>query len=122
MTEWNAGRHRPIEAQSHIAGQGSSVTTWDRAGDLRMWVWLFQAPNMKALMSSATAYRGGSASGMVATARLTGQTIGAALAALCFGLVGREGSTLALVLGAVFAAVGCGMSVLRLVPISQRGA
>jgi DHA2 family multidrug resistance protein-like MFS transporter len=75
----------------------------------------FQAPNMKALMSSAPAARGGSASGVVATARLTGQTIGAALAALCFGLAGREGATLALVLGAAFAAVGCGMSVLRLV-------
>jgi DHA2 family multidrug resistance protein-like MFS transporter len=75
----------------------------------------FQAPNMKALMSSAPADRSGSASGMVATARLTGQTIGAALAALCFGLVGREGATLALVLGAVFAAVGCGISFLRLV-------
>lgn len=74
----------------------------------------FQAPNMKALMSSAPSDRSGSASGVVATARLTGQTIGAALAALCFGLASHEGSTLALVLGAVFAAVGCGMSVLRL--------
>jgi DHA2 family multidrug resistance protein-like MFS transporter len=44
-----------------------------------------------------------------------GQTTGAALAALCFGLVGREGATLALVLGAGFAAAGCGMSLLRLV-------
>jgi MFS transporter, DHA2 family, multidrug resistance protein len=67
------------------------------------------------LMSSAPADRSGSASGMVATARLTGQTIGAALAALCFGLVGREGATVALGLGAVFAAAGCGISVLRLV-------
>ncbi|MDB5582090.1 MAG: transporter [Bradyrhizobium sp.] len=74
----------------------------------------FQTPNMKALMSSAPADRSGSASGTVATARLTGQTIGAALAALCFGLVGREGATLALALGAVFAAIGCGISVLRL--------
>jgi DHA2 family multidrug resistance protein-like MFS transporter len=79
----------------------------------------FQAPNMKALMSSAPPSRSGSASGVVATARLTGQTIGAALAALCFGLTGREGATLALVLGAVFAAVGCGMSVLRLVAAPQ---
>jgi DHA2 family multidrug resistance protein-like MFS transporter len=79
----------------------------------------FQAPNMKALMSSAPPDRSGSASGVVATARLTGQTIGAALAALCFGLTGREGATLALVLGAVFAAVGCGMSVLRLVAAPQ---
>src|SRR5271168_2253785 len=82
----------------------------------------FQAPNMKAFMSSAPSDRSGSASGMVATARLTGQTIGAALAALCFGLVGREGATVALVLGAAFAAVGCGMSALRLVASSQRGA
>jgi MFS transporter, DHA2 family, multidrug resistance protein len=79
----------------------------------------FQAPNMKALMSSAPADRSGSASGVVATARLTGQTIGAALAALCFGLAGREGATLALVLGAVFAAVGSAMSVLRLVATPQ---
>ena len=82
----------------------------------------FQAPNMKALMSSAPSDRSGSASGMVATARLTGQTIGAALAALCFGLAGREGATVALVLGAVFAAVGCGMSVLRLAANPQSGA
>jgi MFS transporter, DHA2 family, multidrug resistance protein len=82
----------------------------------------FQAPNMKALMSSAPSDRSGSASGMVATARLTGQTIGAALAALCFGLASREGATVALVLGAIFAAVGCGMSVLRLVANPQSGA
>ena len=75
----------------------------------------FQVPNMKALMSSAPAGRSGSASGIVATARLTGQTSGAALAALCFGLAGREGATAALVLGAAFAAVGCVMSSLRLI-------
>jgi DHA2 family multidrug resistance protein-like MFS transporter len=75
----------------------------------------FQAPNMKALMSSAPAGRSGSASGIVATARLTGQTTGAALAALCFGLAGREGATVALALGAGFAAVGSVMSFLRLV-------
>jgi len=75
----------------------------------------FQAPNMKALMSSAPAGRSGSASGIVATARLTGQTTGAALAAFCFGLVGHQGATLALALGAGFAALGCVLSFLRLV-------
>ena len=74
----------------------------------------FQAPNMKALMSSAPPGRSGSASGMVATARLTGQTSGAALAALCFGFVGSQGATTALELGAAFAAIGCVMSGLRL--------
>jgi MFS transporter, DHA2 family, multidrug resistance protein len=81
----------------------------------------FQTPNMKALMSSAPLGRSGSASGIVATARLTGQTSGAALAALCFGLAGREGATLALVLGAAFAALGCLMSSLRLVAAAERG-
>ena len=75
----------------------------------------FQAPNMKALMSSAPAGRSGSASGIVATARLTGQTIGAALAAFCFGLFGQDGATWALALGAGFATIGCVMSFLRLI-------
>ena len=79
----------------------------------------FQAPNMKALMTSAPANRSGGASGMVATARLTGQTTGAALAAFCFGLAGREGATLALALGGGFAVIGCVMSVLRLIAANR---
>jgi len=75
---------------------------------------LFQTPNMKAIMSSAPPHRSGSASGIVATARLTGQTVGAALAALCFSLAGRDGATLALALGAGFAGLGSLMSFLRL--------
>jgi MFS transporter, DHA2 family, multidrug resistance protein len=75
----------------------------------------FQAPNMKALMSSAPSGRSGGASGIVATARLTGQTTGAALAALCFGLAGRDGATVALALGSAFAAIGSVMSFLRLI-------
>jgi DHA2 family multidrug resistance protein-like MFS transporter len=75
---------------------------------------LFQTPNMRALMSSAPAHRSGSASSMVATARLTGQTIGAALAALCFSLAGHDGAALALALGAGFAGLGSVMSFLRL--------
>ena len=74
----------------------------------------FQTPNLRAIMSSAPPGRSGGASGIVATARLTGQTTGAALAALCFTLFGREGATVALALGAGFAAVGSVMSFLRL--------
>ena len=74
----------------------------------------FQAPNMKAIMGSAPPHRGGSASGIVATARLTGQTTGAALAAACFALAGHNGATVALALGAGFAAFGSVMSFLRL--------
>jgi DHA2 family multidrug resistance protein-like MFS transporter len=63
----------------------------------------FQAPNLKAIMGSAPASRSGGASGIVATARLMGQTTGAALVALCFTLVGGHGPMLALALGAGFA-------------------
>jgi len=74
----------------------------------------FQTPNMKTIMTSAPPHRSGSASGIVATARLVGQTAGAAAAALCFSLSGRDGATLALGLGAGFAALGSVMSFLRL--------
>jgi MFS transporter, DHA2 family, multidrug resistance protein len=73
-------------------------------------------------MSSAPPHRSGSASGMVATARLIGQTTGAALAALCFSLAGRDGATLALALGAGFAGLGSVMSFLRLIIKPQRNA
>jgi DHA2 family multidrug resistance protein-like MFS transporter len=74
----------------------------------------FQTPNMRALMLSAPPHRSGSASGIVGTARLTGQTTGAALAALCFALAGHNGAVMALALGTGFAAVGSVMSFLRL--------
>jgi DHA2 family multidrug resistance protein-like MFS transporter len=75
---------------------------------------LFQSPNIKALMASAPPARSGGASGVVATSRLIGQATGAALVALCFGVTGRHGSTLALAGGAMFAGVGCIASGLRL--------
>jgi DHA2 family multidrug resistance protein-like MFS transporter len=82
----------------------------------------FQTPNMRTLMSSAPTDRIGGASGIAATARLTGQTTGAALAALCFSLAGHGGAALALALGAGFAALGSVMSFLRLTVASPRQA
>jgi DHA2 family multidrug resistance protein-like MFS transporter len=75
---------------------------------------LFQAPNLKALMSSAPPERSGGASGVIAMARLLGQTTGAALVALCFGLIGARGSVAALVLGAAFAGLASLASFARL--------
>jgi DHA2 family multidrug resistance protein-like MFS transporter len=74
----------------------------------------FQTPNMRAIMSSGPAHRRGGASGIAASARLTGQALGAALAALCFGLAGQHGPILALTLGIFTAALGSVMSFLRL--------
>ena len=75
---------------------------------------LFQSPNLNALMSAAPPERSGSASGMVAMARLNGQALGAALVALCFGLAGALGPTWALALGSGFAALAALASSARL--------
>ncbi|MFJ3483763.1 MFS transporter [Pseudomonas sp. NPDC090202] len=75
----------------------------------------FQAPNQKALMTSAPKERASGASGTVATARLIGQATGAALVALSFGISSTHGPVLALSIGAGFAAVGAVASGLRLV-------
>lgn len=75
----------------------------------------FQSPNLKALMASAPRERASGASGVVATARLLGQATGAALVALSFGIAGAHGPTLALALGAGFAAAAAVASWLRLI-------
>ena len=63
----------------------------------------FQSPNLRAIMSSAPPERSGSASGIIATSRLIGQSTGAALVALCFGISLANGPALALTLAACFA-------------------
>jgi DHA2 family multidrug resistance protein-like MFS transporter len=75
---------------------------------------LFQSPNLRALMSSAPPERSGGASGVIAMARLLGQTTGAALVALCFGLAGARGPGWALSLGVGFAGLASVASFARL--------
>ncbi|AJK46475.1 major facilitator superfamily MFS-1 transporter [Burkholderia plantarii] len=74
----------------------------------------FQSPNLKSMISSAPPERSGGASAIIATSRLIGQATGAALVALCFGLFSHHGSTVALTLGAIFAALASLLSWLRL--------
>ena len=74
----------------------------------------FNTPNNRAMIVSAPRERTGGASGMLATARLLGQTTGAALVALVFGLAPAHGSTVALGLGAGFAGVAAAVSSTRL--------
>jgi DHA2 family multidrug resistance protein-like MFS transporter len=79
---------------------------------------LFQSPNNHTIITSAPAHRSGGASGMLGTARLTGQTLGAVLLAMIFAMFdpqGGHGSFVALWLGkAGFAAVAGVCSVLRM--------
>lgn len=75
---------------------------------------LFQTPNMRMLIGGVPRHRSGSAGGVAATARLSGQAIGAALAALCLGLSEAQGPVLALAAAAVSAFAGSIASFLRL--------
>jgi len=79
---------------------------------------LFQSPNNYLIVTSAPPHRAGGASGMLGTARLTGQSIGAVLLAVLFSLSAPRaghsgGAQLALGLAAALAA-GAGLfSLLR---------
>ena len=66
----------------------------------------FQSPNNHMLLSSAPPHRTGSASGMLATARLLGQTTGAALVALLFHLFGDTAPHDAMLLAGVLTLCG----------------
>lgn len=77
---------------------------------------LFQSPNNHTILTSAPAHRSGGASGMLGTARLTGQTGGAVLLAVIFSTASahsREGPVIALFLAAGFAAAAGVFSALR---------
>ena len=81
----------------------------------------FQAPNNRTLLSAAPLDRSGAAGGMLATARLTGQTLGATLCAILFR-ASPAGATLAIATGAGFSALAALVSVSRLTdrPASDR--
>jgi DHA2 family multidrug resistance protein-like MFS transporter len=79
----------------------------------------FQAPNLKAIMSSAPPSRSGGASGTVGLVRLFGQTSGAALVALLFLMFGMQGSVYSLALGAIMAAISCAFSLMRLKVVNE---
>lgn len=65
----------------------------------------FQTPNNRAMLSSAPRQRSGAAGGMQATTRVFGQSFGTALVAIAFSVGGASGSTLALVLATLCAAL-----------------
>ncbi len=77
----------------------------------------FQSPNVRALVSAAPRNRSGVASGMMSTARLTGQTIGGVAVAMVFGFTHGDivlGVHIVITAAAVFSAAACVLSFLRL--------
>ena len=75
---------------------------------------LFQTPNNRAMLQAAPRARSGGASGMLSTARLLGQTLGAALVATLFSLMPGRGTTLSVAVAAGFALLVAMVSLLRL--------
>lgn len=78
---------------------------------------IFQTPNNHTIVTSAPLHRAGGASGMLGTARLTGQTLGAVIVALIFSVTDAHngnGPTIALGLASGFSAVAGVFSMLRL--------
>ncbi len=75
---------------------------------------LFQSPNNSIMIASAPQHRSGSASGMLATARLLGQTSGAAMVALLFHIFDGETTVAPMFVAAGFAATGAAVSASRI--------
>jgi MFS transporter, DHA2 family, multidrug resistance protein len=75
---------------------------------------LFQSPNNRAMIGAAPRERSGGASGMLGTARLLGQTTGAAIVALLFARVPHDATTVALLMATGFALIAAFVSLMRL--------
>ena len=74
----------------------------------------FNTPNNRAILISAPRARSGGASGMQATARLLGQTIGAAVVALVFGVSAAQGPRTVLTVATGIAALAALVSFTRM--------
>jgi EmrB/QacA subfamily drug resistance transporter len=110
-----------------LARLDATSSTWDIVWRLALagiGQGLFQAPNTRALMEAAPATDQGAASGLLATARITGQALSVAVAGAVFlGLGGSAGATLestflhafhaALTVCSAFAAVGALAALVR---------
>jgi len=75
---------------------------------------LFQSPNNRTILSAAPKPRSGAAGGMLATARLLGQTSGAVAVGVAFHLAGVRVGPELLAASAVAALIAAGLSLLRL--------
>jgi DHA2 family multidrug resistance protein-like MFS transporter len=83
---------------------------------------LFQTPNNRTMIAAAPRERSGGASGMLGTARLLGQTTGAALVALFLARFPADGTQVSLLAGVGFALLGAALSMMRLSEAGARGA
>ncbi|MBC7634856.1 MAG: MFS transporter [Acetobacteraceae bacterium] len=100
-----------------VAMLGSDPVWWDVAWRMALTgagFSMFQSPNNRLLISAVPRERSGAGSGVISTSRLLGQSIGAALVAVIFGLTEARGvdagATAVLLMGVGFAVVAMGLS------------
>ncbi|MBS0640820.1 MAG: MFS transporter [Acetobacteraceae bacterium] len=77
----------------------------------------FQSPNNRALIAGVPRSRSGAASGVISTARLTGQTLGGVIVAIIFDMLHGDvaaSAHVALWVAAAFSGLACVISFLRL--------
>jgi DHA2 family multidrug resistance protein-like MFS transporter len=126
-----AGRLADRYASARLSGLGSFIfalglaltalmpaepTTWDICWRLALTgigFGLFQSPNNKAMLSSTPRERSGGASGMQATSRVFGQSVGAAMAAIIFGVTAGYNLVLTMTIAATLALVASVLSIWR---------
>ena len=113
-------------ALSRLSDHASTVDIVWRMALCGVGFGLFQSPNNRTIVGSAPRNRSGAAGGMLATARLLGQTTGAVIVGVAFHLAGvRVGPSL-LAASAVGALIAAGLSLLRLrsprtAPLAEAG-
>ncbi|MBV8495373.1 MAG: MFS transporter [Gammaproteobacteria bacterium] len=100
------------------AGAGAGEFVW-RMALCGLGFGFFQAPNNRTIMAAAPRQRSGAAGGMLGAARLLGQSLGAAGAAILFRSYAETGPKVALGVAAFLALAGAAVSALRLAEDSR---
>ena len=95
-----------------LPGNASTIDIAWRMAVCGLGFGFFQAPNNRSMLSAAPLERSGAAGGMLATARLTGQSVGAILAAISFRMAGHS-ETVALMSAAALAGLAAAASAAR---------
>ena len=101
-------------ALSRLGSDPSNVAVAWRMALCGLGFGLFQSPNNRLIVSSAPKQRSGAAGGMLATARLLGQTIGAVCVAAVFHIVGLKAAPGLLFAAAIAAAIAAVVSMMRM--------
>ena len=103
-----------LSALSQLGDHASSLDIAWRMAICGAGFGLFQSPNNRTIVGSAPRQRSGAAGGMLATARLLGQTTGAVAVGVAFHLAGVHAAPELLAVAAVAALIAAGLSLLRL--------